>query len=242
MMAAWSAGRRPRRGADRTLEASSVRSALDWPGLFLRRQIRGLPRRSATCSIGSERRPRAKDSAIPAPAAAGSAAPPSTSSPGPSTSSSTALVATRGAESAPACCPLLTRAQPQRDPKQVADLVQSETRSQAEGDGTVARRRKTPSVTLATVRVLSEIPTQTLSRDMDPTPKRLMPAGYPVAMQLGTGHVQIIGPKCFSPIGCTPAGSSTRWRADATASCSRPGRSCATTTTARVCRAFPRTT
>ncbi|VUD69695.1 hypothetical protein MET9862_00252 [Methylobacterium symbioticum] len=53
----------------------------------------------------------------------------------------------------------------------------------------MARRRKTPSVTLATVRVLSEIPTQTLSRDMDPTPKRLMPAGYPVAMQLGTGHV-----------------------------------------------------
>jgi hypothetical protein len=35
MMAAWSAGRRPWRGADRTLEASAVRSALDWPALFL---------------------------------------------------------------------------------------------------------------------------------------------------------------------------------------------------------------
>lgn len=35
MMAAWSAGRRPWRGADRVVEASAVRSALDWPGLFL---------------------------------------------------------------------------------------------------------------------------------------------------------------------------------------------------------------
>ncbi len=65
----------------------------------------------------------------------------------------------------------------------------------------MARRRKTPPVTLATVRALSEIPTQTLSRDTDPTPERLMQAGYPVAMQLGTGHVQIIGPKRLGPMG-----------------------------------------
>lgn len=35
MMSAWSAGRRPWRGADRLVEASEVRSALDWPSIFL---------------------------------------------------------------------------------------------------------------------------------------------------------------------------------------------------------------
>ncbi|SFG92667.1 hypothetical protein [Methylobacterium gossipiicola] len=46
---------------------------------------------------------------------------------------------------------------------------------------------------MAVVRALNAIPTTTLDGENDPTPERLMQAGVTVAMQLGTGRVQIIG-------------------------------------------------
>lgn len=55
------------------------------------------------------------------------------------------------------------------------------------------RKRKTAPVTLATVRTLAAIPTATLDRDVAPTPERLAKAGLIVAVQLGTGRVQVIG-------------------------------------------------
>lgn len=56
----------------------------------------------------------------------------------------------------------------------------------------MGRRRKT-TVTLPVVRALAAVPTTTLPPDAAPTPERLARAGYTVAMQLGTGRVQVIG-------------------------------------------------
>jgi len=58
----------------------------------------------------------------------------------------------------------------------------------------VARRKNKPKhVSIAVVRSLAAVPTTTLDGEHDPTPERLMQAGVTVALQLGTGRVQIIG-------------------------------------------------
>lgn len=57
----------------------------------------------------------------------------------------------------------------------------------------MARRRKAKPVSLASIRALAEVPTTTLSAETLPTPERLQQAGCTVAMQLGTGRLQIIG-------------------------------------------------
>ena len=64
----------------------------------------------------------------------------------------------------------------------------------------MGRRRKV-SVSVACARALADEPTLTLMGENDPTPERLMQAGCRVAIQLGTGRVQIVGPARDRPIG-----------------------------------------
>lgn len=61
----------------------------------------------------------------------------------------------------------------------------------------MGRARKSSSVTLAGTRSalahLDRTQVENLGRENDPSPERLARAGYTVAMQLGTGRVQVIG-------------------------------------------------
>jgi len=57
----------------------------------------------------------------------------------------------------------------------------------------VGRRRKQQHVSVAVTSALRQVPTATLDPENGPTPERLMQAGLAVALQLGTGRVQIIG-------------------------------------------------